>query len=611
MRSPCPHPSHRVALLAATLAAAAAAQEPPPSLSLERELFQVGGRSHALGWSPDGRWLASGGDRGDLAVLDAASGRVRHLLEASDHWIGAVRFSPDGALLAAAGRDVTVWRLLDGTCLGQIASNSPKALDWSRDGRFLALVRSNGEAIAVAAADLAPAQSFALPDDTAADAVAFSPDGSKLAVGKRSGKTFVFAAATGELLAAHEQPDWVQDLAWLDDGRLLRLGWEGTLRGFGAADVPLGGTAYSMAAQRDGSRVLVRTDKEVVGLAPGAEPWRMDGSGAVALHGDGEQWARALAGAIGIWRSGTRSRDLPGPHRQQPQDAVLTGDGRYAIVVGDDWQAFDAATGARVEVRGLPGRGQLVAHPQGPEFVVLVPAGGGGNAHDLQFWTIQAGDPLRARCVRTVPLSLELRGANPDVDQVQLSPDLRHVTYADQLVDLEDPGRSLHLDRLLINQSVLARRGEVLVARVAMHSHLAGGGGFGTLYAFARDGTLLEQRELREVPLHLATAPGGDRVAVCLHSGLHMVAVPGLTTAAELPWPWRQVLWLDGHHLLGACSDDVIQIGDLRSREIVASLALGSWARSLQYVKDRGLLLVPTQDRTLLVRVALPGAGRR
>ncbi|MEO6594105.1 MAG: hypothetical protein ABIP94_05080, partial [Planctomycetota bacterium] len=421
-----------LALPALAAAMLPAQVETKPQLLVERELFLIGGESHSLCYSLDGKWLASGGDRGEVVVVDAVTGAVRTVIEVSDHWIGGLHFSPDGERLAVVGRSFTLWDMRSGLRLGELPASGATPVDWSGDGALIAMVRSNNEALLLAADDLTVVRTLTLPGPTAVDAIAIDGKGERVAVGKRSGETFVFDVATGKLVDTLQQPDWVHGLAWLDDGRLLRLGWEGTLRGFATEDLPLGATAFSLAAQRDGSRVVVRTAHDIVRLAPGVEAVHLAGSGSIALHPDGQQWVRAFAGRVEIYRGNDLLRTLPDAHRQHPSDAVLTGDGRYAVVDADvidrgnpfmvmvmdggpthdgGRSVFEVATGARVANTGLPTEGTLVPMTQGVEVALLRYVTDPARVHtfELQFWEIALGNTKQARLVRSVPLVLEDR----------------------------------------------------------------------------------------------------------------------------------------------------------------------------------------------------------
>jgi WD40 repeat protein len=67
----------------------------------------------ALAWSPDGGRLAAASVSGQVAIYEAGSGRVPHLLnQAHTDGTDALAWRPDGQALATAGRD-GAWKLWD------------------------------------------------------------------------------------------------------------------------------------------------------------------------------------------------------------------------------------------------------------------------------------------------------------------------------------------------------------------------------------------------------------------------------------------------------------------------------------------------------------------
>ena len=65
----------------------------------------------ALVVAPDGSWLASASDDGEVRIWDPVTGGARHTLTGHTGWVKALVVAPDGSWLASAGWDgqVRIW----------------------------------------------------------------------------------------------------------------------------------------------------------------------------------------------------------------------------------------------------------------------------------------------------------------------------------------------------------------------------------------------------------------------------------------------------------------------------------------------------------------------
>jgi WD40 repeat protein len=166
-----------------------------------------------LVFNHDATLLASGGDDGTIRVWDVEAqepiGRpfiYEARLSGNPERVEAVAFSPDGSLLAAAGREaITIWDVANGQRVGDPIEGSTinvSAMAFSPDGRVLATAEILGGEVRVWDADSRqPAgKSLLVPDETV-DVIAFNATGSQLATGSTSGSTRIWDLATGSILA--------------------------------------------------------------------------------------------------------------------------------------------------------------------------------------------------------------------------------------------------------------------------------------------------------------------------------------------------------------------------------------------------------------------------
>jgi WD40 repeat protein len=95
-----------------------------------------------LAFTPDGKFLISGGDDNAILVWEVETGKFVRRLDGSSNWVMALAVSPDGKQLAAGGFDkmIRIWDLAAGTKVKDIPANNQYvlALGWSPDGKLIA-----------------------------------------------------------------------------------------------------------------------------------------------------------------------------------------------------------------------------------------------------------------------------------------------------------------------------------------------------------------------------------------------------------------------------------------------------------------------------------------
>jgi WD40 repeat protein/serine/threonine protein kinase len=191
--------------------------------------FPHRGTVRALAFGPDSSWLVSACDWADqLQVWDVATGRRRQEVKGPGPVVQAVTVSPDGTWIAAVerggvvsvsematGREVASWR-------GDRVWLEKKALAYSPDGRWLAGTGEDKELI-----DIWDAQTHQRSARLAGHTgpiyfVAFSPDGRRLASAGNDRTVRIWDVTTEECVAVlHGHTDEVFAVAFHPDGTRL------------------------------------------------------------------------------------------------------------------------------------------------------------------------------------------------------------------------------------------------------------------------------------------------------------------------------------------------------------------------------------------------------
>ena len=106
------------------------------------------GRLEILVASPDGRWLAGGGEGGDLRLYPLDETQPVVYLRGHKNTVGALCYSPDGTVLVSAGYDhmINMWDVETGEIQRTItAPSSVLSLSYSPDGTMVSSGESNGD----------------------------------------------------------------------------------------------------------------------------------------------------------------------------------------------------------------------------------------------------------------------------------------------------------------------------------------------------------------------------------------------------------------------------------------------------------------------------------
>ena len=165
----------------------AGVQSLPTSAATANEPLRLRGHSGtvlAVAWSPDHRWIATGGKDRQVILWDAPTGRERCRLRGHTDGVLSLAFAPDSKLLATGGEDATVrlWDLAAARCR-RVLTNHHRAvlsLAFSPVGHLLASGEENGLARLWDTETWRELHAFPVSVN-GPTALAFSPDGRRLA----------------------------------------------------------------------------------------------------------------------------------------------------------------------------------------------------------------------------------------------------------------------------------------------------------------------------------------------------------------------------------------------------------------------------------------------
>jgi WD40 repeat protein len=201
------------------------------------EVFLQLGHSNtiqAISFSPDGSLLASAGKDGTLKIWDVGAQRELRTLNRTVP-IDCVAFSPDGKTLATGGQDGTVvlWEVSTGRTLRELNAHSRavKAITFSADGQTLA-TGSDDHTIKLWDPSNGSVERTLSAHHGGITALAFSPDGHTLASGSVDKTIRLWDPVSGNqlsLLSGHSER--VTSLAFCRSGPVLASGsWDRTVR---------------------------------------------------------------------------------------------------------------------------------------------------------------------------------------------------------------------------------------------------------------------------------------------------------------------------------------------------------------------------------------------
>jgi len=327
----------------------------------------------SVAFSADGGRIVTGSDDHTAIIWDARTGKALQTLYGHEDNVNRARFDPGGTRVATASDDNTarlwdaatgkVLHVLDGKTDKPVAAPAapPKDTAFSPDGGRVASLE-NSHAIQIR--DVGKGTVLAVLDAPAAfTAIAFSPQGDRLAAAGRDGWIRLWDAGNWQSVAAFRGHDGaVADLAFRGDGaflatagedRVLRLWDAATGKAQGKTflhDAPLARVEFSM----DGKTLISRTDRQAIhswDIASGAligavcaDCTPLGGHSSrvttVEFSPDGQQVLTASRdGTARVWDAATGQATAVLDHQAPLVEARFSPDGKRILTVSRDHTA--------------------------------------------------------------------------------------------------------------------------------------------------------------------------------------------------------------------------------------------------------------------------------
>jgi WD40 repeat protein len=409
--------------------AEANALSPGALMRLGSTRFRHGSQVWALGLSPDGKILASGGRDGVVKLWETDTGKLLHSLTKGRQDLRTVTFAPDGKTVAFGGTNFVIhlYNPLTGQEIRTFGQHNDMvlSLSYTADGKTLASSAENSIYLWDPATGQLVRRWEAHKD--AVRCVAFAPDGKTVASVGLDGAAHLWNAANGQKIRSFEGSDgWLWFVAFSRDGKMVAAVGKDGLRLWDPA-----------------SGKLIKTLKQ-----PSSVPRPQLG---VAFSPDGKL---VVSGGYDTWihvfdiASGKELRTLRGQNTQI-FDLAFSPDGKALASVGNDGivHRWDPNTGKELRLPGDMDEVREVAFM--PDGKLMVTGGRGEPA--IRVWELASGKEVRGMVAAAGIASHSING-------MALAPNGKLLASAgvDRTVRLWDPATAKELQKIPVAAATLA-----------------------------------------------------------------------------------------------------------------------------------------------------------
>ncbi|MEM6319566.1 MAG: WD40 repeat domain-containing protein [Bacteroidota bacterium] len=189
----------------------------------------------SLDFSPDGKWLVSGGADRTVTIWEVETGKESQTFTGHTDDVLAVRFSPNGRYVASSGVDkvIKIWDVRANELVHNLTGHSDyiRDLAFSPDGRMVASASWDMTAIVWEVSTGRQLQTFTGHSDNVTS-ISFNSDGTKVVTSCGDYNLRIWEVGTGKLLKVirgHKDEIW--DVKWSKNEKLIASGaWDNTAR---------------------------------------------------------------------------------------------------------------------------------------------------------------------------------------------------------------------------------------------------------------------------------------------------------------------------------------------------------------------------------------------